>query len=204
MSHRLADAQKTAEELVELLRPTCTRIEIAGSIRRKRKVVKDIEIVLIPKTYKSQSDLFGEDDEHDASETLDLLNKLVDAGTMRKRVDDGGRECWGKKHQRAIYDGIAVDLFAVTPPAQWGVIFAIRTGPALFSRWFVTSVKQGGLMPQFMAVKRGALWRVDKYGDPLLVIDTPEEKDFFEAIGFGAPDPEDRSAPDSFKPEPYK
>lgn len=201
MNHRLEDARAKAEELVELLRPTCHRIEIAGSIRRRRPVVKDIELVLVPKTFRRQAGLFDDDgSKHDASETLDLLNKLVDEGALEKRLDDRGYECWGFKHQRAVYKGIALDLFGVIEPAQWGVIFAVRTGPADFSRWFVTSVKakNPGLMPEYMRVKDGALHRVGVNDEILMTLDTPEEKDFFAAIGFGAPEPWDREAPRSF------
>lgn len=42
-------AQSWAEALVAHLRPHCTRIHIAGSIRRQKEWVKDIEIVCIPK-----------------------------------------------------------------------------------------------------------------------------------------------------------
>ena len=42
-------AKALAERIVEALRPHCERIEIAGSIRRERAEVNDIDLVLIPK-----------------------------------------------------------------------------------------------------------------------------------------------------------
>jgi len=47
----LSYAQGIAEGLVEQLAPHCDKISIAGSIRRQRAFVKDIEIVAIPKPY---------------------------------------------------------------------------------------------------------------------------------------------------------
>lgn len=44
----LQRAQETAEAIVKKLSPYCRKIEIAGSIRRRRKLVHDIDIVLIP------------------------------------------------------------------------------------------------------------------------------------------------------------
>ncbi len=44
-------ALEIAERTKALLAPHCERIEIAGSIRRKKPHVKDIEIVAIPKSY---------------------------------------------------------------------------------------------------------------------------------------------------------
>ena len=42
----LAQAQRIAARVVEQLLPYCTRIEIAGSIRRQRPEVKDIDLVM--------------------------------------------------------------------------------------------------------------------------------------------------------------
>jgi hypothetical protein len=46
-----------AERLKADLAPYCTRIEIAGSVRRQRPQVKDVEICAIP--LQEPSDLFG-------------------------------------------------------------------------------------------------------------------------------------------------
>jgi DNA polymerase/3'-5' exonuclease PolX len=46
--HPLAEIEPVARELVELLRPVTTRIEIAGSIRRRKPTCSDIEIVCEP------------------------------------------------------------------------------------------------------------------------------------------------------------
>ena len=40
--------RKQAEALRELLAPACARIEIAGSIRREKPKVKDVELVAVP------------------------------------------------------------------------------------------------------------------------------------------------------------
>jgi hypothetical protein len=43
---------------------------------------------------------------------------------------------------------IAIDLFIVLPPAQFGAFFAIRTGTAEFSQWLVTPREKGGAIPE--------------------------------------------------------
>lgn len=43
----LSEARPIAERIKSELAPYCSRIEIAGSIRRKRQIVNDIEIVCI-------------------------------------------------------------------------------------------------------------------------------------------------------------
>jgi DNA polymerase/3'-5' exonuclease PolX len=44
----LAEATALATELVDLLRVFCARIEIAGSVRRRRPDIGDLELVVVP------------------------------------------------------------------------------------------------------------------------------------------------------------
>lgn len=89
------------------LKPYCDRIEIAGSLRRKKQEVKDIEIVAIP------NDRFQ-------------LGLIVDK--WKKIRGNVG----GKYVQRELPEGINLDLFFATEK-NWGLIFAIRTGSAEYS-----------------------------------------------------------------------
>jgi DNA polymerase/3'-5' exonuclease PolX len=45
----LAAARKLAEETRDYLREFCTRVEIAGSVRREKAMVGDIELVYVPR-----------------------------------------------------------------------------------------------------------------------------------------------------------
>lgn len=168
----LARAGTLAVFLVDELRPACERIEIAGSIRRRKPTVKDIELVAIPKMSR---DLFGELLVDEPTELDLLVDRLVADGRLAPRLNSAGGRCMGSKMKRlvAVRSGIAVDLFAVTPPAQWGAIFAIRTGPADFSEWLVTICQRRGLR-----CVEGRL--VDAQGRE---IPTPEERDFIDACG---------------------
>jgi DNA polymerase/3'-5' exonuclease PolX len=103
----LEEAKKIADKYVKILKPYCLRIEIAGSIRREKSEVKDIEIVAIPIA------LIGFSDE---------VNKL-------QKVKG---EPTGKYTQRILPEGIKLDLFMANVK-NWGLILAIRTGSAEFS-----------------------------------------------------------------------
>lgn len=48
---------RVAAQMAEKLGPSCTRLEIAGSLRRHVELIGDIEIVAVPKPVV---DLFGE------------------------------------------------------------------------------------------------------------------------------------------------
>lgn len=54
----LVVAERHAQRIVEAISGACERIQIAGSIRRRKEEVGDIEIVAIPK--RGGTDLFGE------------------------------------------------------------------------------------------------------------------------------------------------
>ena len=46
---KLSDGQKLAEEILKILHPFCEKVAIAGSIRRHKAEVHDVDLVLIPK-----------------------------------------------------------------------------------------------------------------------------------------------------------
>ncbi len=117
-----------AERIREQLRPFCDRIEIAGSIRRKKPEVKDIEIVAIPKFY--QTGIFE-----------DGIARIVNQWEKVKGEMDYNR-C--KYTQRILPDGIKLDLF-FAEPGNWGSIYAIRTGGADYSHKVLANgwVKKG-------------------------------------------------------------
>jgi len=55
----LERAQRMAEAIVKWLGPYCEVIEVAGSIRRRRPFVNDVDVVCIPRTTESK-DLLGQ------------------------------------------------------------------------------------------------------------------------------------------------
>lgn len=170
-----------AEKLRAALMPACARIEIAGSLRRQQPQVKDIEIVAIPKVRR---DLFGDPMEGEQTE-LDLrIAELIAKGALEARLDRNGRQRMGQRYKalRAVRSGLPLDLFAVLPPAQWGAIYAIRTGPADFSKRLVSECQRHGLR-----CEGGRLLTTDSKTIP-----TPTEADFFRECGVKLRDPRDR------------
>jgi DNA polymerase/3'-5' exonuclease PolX len=185
----LALAEAVAQEALEALASACLRIEVAGSIRRRRPDVADIELVAVPRTAPIL-DLLGEP--RGERDLLDeLCRQLLHDGILTHRYDTAGHRAFGAKYKRVGYHGRAgalpLDLFVVTPPAQWGVLLAIRTGPGGYSKRLVTPRSYHGGMPAGMQVFEGALW--GRGG----VVDTPEEEDFFRALGLVWLPPEQRT-----------
>lgn len=147
-----------AEHIVETLRPFCDRIEIAGSLRRERPSVGDIEIVAIP---KRPLDLLGQPIPKRPDEVTSFLNHHVT--TFVKN---------GPKYKQFKYGRYTVDLFLPTAET-WGAIFTIRTGSHEFNLWLMNTV----------CPARGVRFHEGRlYGDGGRVLDTPEERDVFTAL----------------------
>jgi len=174
--------RKHAEALRDLLAPACTRIEIAGSIRREKPQVKDIELVAVA---KPQRPVFGETAKR--FDALDTLVREMESGGVLTRHSIQGTK-YGERYRRLYLlkddPAIAVDLFVVKPPAQWGAIYAIRTGPGSMNK----RIMQHMLESQGIRQVDGHL--EDQMGQ---VIDTPEEADWFAALGLPHLSPRNRS-----------
>lgn len=172
----LIEAHFIAIRLVWKLQPYCERVEIAGSIRRMKSEVKDIEIVAKP-IIEYGYDLFGNkiswkskiDDFQ-----FDDLGKIIKNGNKYKQIE--------------LNQGIKLDLFIVLPPAQWGVQMVIRTGPAEFSHWVVTQRWKGGALPNNCFVKDGCVY----YEGNDCGISMDGENEFFKLLGFEYIAPENR------------
>jgi DNA polymerase/3'-5' exonuclease PolX len=163
---------QVANYIVERLAPACERVEIAGSLRRKKAEVGDIEIVAVPKL---NYDLLGEP----------MKQTQVDDALMGLAMRKNGE----KYKQFDLTEGLdlyQVDLFLQPDPATWGVNFMIRTGSAEFSKRMVTPKKFGGLMPNDLRVQDARVWR----GHECLA--TPEEGDLFRLWGMTFVAPEAR------------
>jgi DNA polymerase IV (family X) len=176
---KYTEAKSIAEKWMRFLTPACERIEIAGSIRRGKAEVNDIDIVLKPLTM-TEPDLFGQPTEINFFE--ELVTQVAHANGATFLLN-------GPKHKKlALPEGIKLELWIVRPPAEFGAILLIRTGPEDFSHWIVTPRRVGGGLPSYLREKEGALWRYDRK------ISTPEETDFFKAVGMTYIEPERRRA----------
>lgn len=172
-----AAALALAEELLAILAPVCERIEIAGSLRRRKVEIGDIELVAIPR-YEIERDLFGEEVGRHSLLDAELRAWPPISNTLTKN---------GERYKQFTWGDMTVDLFLVTAET-WGVQLAIRTGSSDFSHWLVTSQAQGGALPGAYHISDGRLW-----AGPM-VLPTPEEADLFAAIGLPWIPPTERTA----------
>jgi DNA polymerase/3'-5' exonuclease PolX len=151
-----------AQRIVEGLAPHSQRIEIAGSLRRERPLIGDIEIVAVP---QFGVDLFGQPDPKQNYLRAFLQEKGVEIVKGDKQPES--------KYIQFVYGAHKVDLFMPTPET-WGSIFLIRTGSHEFNMWLMT-VRSGQVGVRF---EDGRLLR--RFNNE--VIPTPEESDVFEQL----------------------
>lgn len=127
---QLSDAQQIANELIEMLTPYCDRIEIGGSVRCKKNIVKDIELIIIPKKQLEKAGLF--EDKEIIFYPID--NFILYNPQFQLRPNKLGGTSYGDKNKLLKYNSknygwIALDIFTADESNYMMVRF-IRTGGA--------------------------------------------------------------------------
>ena len=162
----LIEAKKIAEDILEQLKPHCERIEIAGSIRRNKSDIGDIDLVCIPKKY--ETGLFSTG----IATVLDNFEKVkgdLIYGQTRNAI-------------RIHPKGITLDCYFCESD-NYGLIKTIRTGSENFNRAvLVPAINSAGYK-----CKDGYLTFEDE------IIEVKEEESLFKLIRLGYVEPEKRN-----------
>jgi DNA polymerase (family 10) len=186
----LEEAERHAVAIRELLAPAAERIEIAGSIRRRRPDVGDIELVAIPKFEDEPEGLWGE------GQRRNLMAQRVAELKETGELEPALKPAEGEHYARLWYApaGIQLDLFMVHNPAQWGLLLAIRTGSADFSSWLVTHARRQGFHVADGWLRAGlADHDSDKSPCQHQQLPTYDEGQLFEWLGLPAIPPDQRN-----------
>lgn len=160
---------------------------IAGSVRRRKPEVGDIEHVVIPKMgERDGGGMFGE--KVAVNLLWERLDMLVESGALSKHVYEtvvGRQTRWGDKYRGVDFRGFTNEIFTADAK-NYGSILLIRTGPAEFSQAFVDRFLRGGLYRQ----DKGYLKHV-RSGN---VVPIPDEESYFRMAGLPFVAPEKRTA----------
>lgn len=204
MNH--ADALIIANDWLGRIADSCEQSMIVGSVRRKKHDSHDVELMGKP-ILKSPTPVFGT--LHTFATPLDKLLFETEQTGLIKKIKAGPKmkqfalrlEPYGLQSLNEF----KLELYLITPPAQWGVGVVIRTGPASdedhFSKWCVTNCSFGGALPDGYKVKHLAVWTVDQLdakGEPKrgeVPLQMPRETDFLDFLGIGWIEPQYRHAP---------
>jgi len=176
----LSEATIIANKVLQHISPAMTRIEIAGSVRREKPVVGDIELVAIVADQEKLLKLIG-----DIGQTIKTGVPGVIPWTPKPDA---------KYIRVRLNEEMNLDLF-VAHPDNWGGLFLMRTGsgvdkngspfngfvPGIFSRF--KKLSAGGRMTGVMPTMPD--------GTQLSV---PEEQDFFDLLEMNFVPPIERTS----------
>jgi DNA polymerase/3'-5' exonuclease PolX len=184
-------ARAVAQKIVAELEPVCERIEIAGSIRRQKPMVGDIEIIYVAKTTltKGTQDLFM------PTAVENLVDKKLEEwrtkGRIEPRLKKDGSQTWGDqiKLATAKLSGIPIDFFQTSQEAWWNYLVC-RTGSAAHNMKIACAAqRQGRKWHPF-----GTGFEELKDGRPSGVIHAMHsEREVFEFVGLPWLEPRDRT-----------
>jgi len=167
-----SEAWAIAEDIVAQLAPHCSQIDIAGSLRRYRPTIGDIEIVCLPLPYES-APLFRSG----FALVVEQFEKIK-----------GELPC--RYTQRILPSGMKLDLF-MPDPNGYGLQLAIRTGSAEWSHerlataWVRAGFKsESGLLRRVLNTEG-----IQSLGS---VVPCRTERELFDRIGLTWVEPEDR------------
>ena len=118
------------------------RAIIAGSLRRRKQSVGDVEIVYIPTVRPVKLDMFTEGEQNLTDGSIDIM---LNCGIIEKRLNVRGSATWGEKNKLARYKatGVPVDFFATTED-NWWLTLVIRTGPRDFNLRLIETAGRNG------------------------------------------------------------
>jgi len=156
----LATADQLAEIIAGQLQTISDVVLVAGSVRRRRPEVGDIEFVVLPQDLKAF-----------------LKRMAFFSFTGGDRVQRG--------HLYQGKQAIPVEVYIAHKPEELGALLFMYTGD-----W------QHNVAMRSIAKRRG--WKLDQYGiwdakTGKKLLQSPDERDFYDFLGVAWHDPEDRS-----------
>ena len=216
MRYPYKDAMPVAEEIVGWLKPYCLKIIIAGSLRRKKPDVGDIEILVISRKCLDGISL-------DGISVDTKISELILRGIFSYRLNKRGSRVYGKQNKLLVHcaSGIPLDVCSTTEE-NWWVALVCRTGSKesnimismaakklgmkfdVFSttekNWATalvvrTGSKESNIKICMEAKKRGL--KFNAYGSGFTKADGSkivcgDEEDIFQAVGLPYKKPEER------------
>jgi len=182
-------ALDVARDLLRYIRPLCERVVIAGSLRRGKAEVGDVEIVYISRylDWPDPEDMLGRVIRTNVMDhALSLMLKL---GVIKRRLKENGSPTWGPENKLAVHcgSGMPVDLFE-TDAQAWANYLVCRTGGEQTNTAIASAAKSIG-------------WKWNPYGEGFTrmfgpdagrVFTVREEKDVFEFVGLDYLEPNKR------------
>lgn len=166
-----------AEGIITWLESCCTKIEIAGSLRREKETVGDIEIVCQP---------------HNMPGLRNTLDTLVAEGTITKKLyrhADKNKKVtylprWGDKLKCFVLADVTVELH-IGDSHNFGYLYWLCTGPSDGNTFVMSKMAAEKSAIRF---DKGYGWLCDYAGNTPVYqhkLHLPDEETLFKCLGMG-------------------
>lgn len=183
----LVNARQIAQAILKDLQPFCKRGMIAGSIRREKPVVKDIEIVVIPRDYDG------------VFEAIRKHGRFIKPGTSE--IIDWPPKVGAKYLRALIDDEIKLDLFLASE-ANWGGILMLRTGSASDDAGNAYAGFGPGMLSRWKKISGGGHFEGGQFRHPDgTLYPLREEQDVFDLLRVEWVEPRERVSRRAIKPK---
>lgn len=189
----LREATAIATRIGKALADDSLRVQVAGSIRRRKPTVGDIELVAVPRiTHETVPTMF-EAESVPYNHLRARLEAMIRAGDLAPHPEDPK---FGERYAKLwAPEGIQVDLFMPANLDSFGTILLIRTGPAAWSERLVTDARRRGHHFADGELHRGVV--SCKGAAPGTArcerVPTPDEAHVFRALGMAYVEPRNRA-----------
>lgn len=160
----LAKGKQMAAKVERWLKPYARRLLLAGSLRRKRPTIGDIEFVVLPK------------------------KSLGVEGLVSALEERGYRVGPSMRTAKKVVDGVKVELYIVHHPEEFGAMAFMYTG----DRTFNMAMRKKAMAMGYLLNQYG-VWTRDK---KRAILQSTQERDFFEFLQVPYHTPEERSFKD--------
>jgi DNA polymerase (family 10) len=182
---KLDSAVVLANRVLEALSPLCDRVEVAGSIRRQKPEVNDIDIVAIP----DYSDYRIPDPFNNTVKTMRLdptetWKKHIPEVLMKGPLKLLGHQFGQELMRFSFRDGFQVDIYRARPET-WGVILLVRTGSKEHNVKLCSLARSKGWK---LSASQGVVTQ-EGFGE---VKASKTEEEIFAALGLPFVEPKDR------------
>jgi DNA polymerase (family 10) len=178
---RLEDAILLSQKVCVALQPFCMRVVVAGSIRRGKVEVGDVDIVAVPKPLDRPGALGGTV-HFTESQVWNLMAAMLEKKPLQLVKQEFGPELMRFTFSvGSSAEGLQVDVYHARPET-WGVILLVRTGSKEHNVKLCSIARSKGLK---LSASQGVL---DKSG----IIACRTEESIFCALGLAYVEPQYR------------
>jgi DNA polymerase/3'-5' exonuclease PolX len=178
-------AKSYADKIIPWLEPMCVQLSIVGSIRRHRELVKDVDIVCVPKLKEAPKDLLGE---NCGTPENPLRTMFIDYVASRKGTWVLSEPASDAKQILVNLARCQLDLWCANLD-NYATRQLCRTGSMEHNVWLCQYAKTKGLNWDPYT----GLWAEDQtQPDGRKYLHTPTEDSIYVALGLDPIDPVDR------------